>query len=105
MSTEYIYFQKGQYKVYFVTQTLPKMFIMIYTVQVCIYIILFPGLGYCTCCYRLLSRRLDRCDRVIQDESSDPNGGNMCSFSGATCMSRVRHNANYVPYAQIRFDL
>ena len=30
---------------------------------------------------RPLSRRLDRCDRVIQNESSDPNGGNMCSFS------------------------
>ena len=49
--------------------------------------------------YRPLSRRLDRCDRVIQKESGDPNGGNMCSFS------RVRHNAHYVPYAQIRFDL
>ena len=31
--------------------------------------------------YMLLSRRLARCDRVIQNESSDPNGGNMCSFS------------------------
>ena len=29
----------------------------------------------------------------------------MCSFSGATCTSRVRHNADYVPYAKIRFDL
>ena len=29
----------------------------------------------------------------------------MCSFSGATGTSRVRHNARYVPYAQIRFDL
>ena len=54
---------------------------------------------------RPLSRRLDRCDRVIHNESGDPNGGNMCSFSGATCTSRVRHNADYVPYAQIRFDL
>ena len=35
--------------------------------------------------YRPLSRRLDRCDRVIHNESGDPNGGNMCSFSGATC--------------------
>ena len=52
-----------------------------------------------------LSRRLDRCDRVIQNESSDPNAGNMCSFSGATCTSRVRHNASYVPCAQIRFAL
>ena len=54
---------------------------------------------------RPLSRRLDRCDRVIQKESGDPNGGNMCSVSGATGTSRVRHNAHYVPYAQIRFDL
>ena len=55
--------------------------------------------------YRPLSRRLDRCDRVIQKESGDPNGGNMCSFSWATGTSRVRHNADYVPCAQIRFDL
>ena len=55
--------------------------------------------------YRPLSRRLDRCDRVIQKESGDPNGGNMCSFSGATGTSRVRHKAHYVPYTQIRFDL
>ena len=54
---------------------------------------------------RPLSRRLDRCDRVIHNESGDPNGGNMCSLSGATCTSRVRHNADYVPYAKIRFDL
>ena len=27
--------------------------------------------------YRPLSRRLDRCDRVIQDESDDSNGGNV----------------------------
>ena len=37
--------------------------------------------------HRPLSRRLDRCDRVIHNESGDPNGGNMCSFSGATCTS------------------
>ena len=55
--------------------------------------------------YRPLSRRLDRCDRVIQKESGDPNGGNMCSFSWATGTSRVRHNADYVPCAQICFDL
>ena len=24
----------------------------------------------------------------------------MCSFSGATCTSRVRHNADYVPHAK-----
>ena len=29
----------------------------------------------------------------------------MCSFSWATGTSRVRHNADYVPCAQIRFDL
>ena len=58
----------------------------------------FPG-------HRPLSRRLDRCDRVIHNESGDPNGGNMCSLSGATCTSRVRHNEDYVPYAKIRFDL
>ena len=55
--------------------------------------------------HRPLSRRLDRCDRVIQKESGDPNGGNICSFSWATGTSRVRHNADYVPCAQIRFDL
>ena len=33
-------------------------------------------------CHRPLSRRLDRCDRVIHNESSDPNGGNMCRFQG-----------------------
>ena len=38
--------------------------------------------------HRPLSRRLDRCDRVIHNESGDPNGGNMCSFSGAMCTSR-----------------
>ena len=38
--------------------------------------------------HRPLSRRLDRCDRVIQKESGDPNGGNMCSFSGATGTSQ-----------------
>ena len=40
--------------------------------------------------YRPLSRRLDRCDRVIQKESGDPNGGNnlLCvRFHGR----RVRH--------------
>ena len=58
-----------------------------------------------TSLYRPLSRRLDRCDRVIHNESGDLNCGNMCSFSGATCTSRVRHNADYVPYAKIRFDL
>ena len=27
--------------------------------------------------HRPLSRRLDRCDRIIQDESGDSNGGNV----------------------------
>ena len=27
--------------------------------------------------YRPLSRRLDRCDRIIQNESRDPSGGNV----------------------------
>ena len=30
-----------------------------------------------TLSYRPLSRRLDRCDRVIQDEVGDSNGGNV----------------------------
>ena len=36
------------------------------------------GLAVCveTDSYRPLSRRLDRCDRVIQDETGDSNGGN-----------------------------
>ena len=39
---------------------------------------------------RLLSRRLDRSDWVIQNESGYPNGGNIC-----VCFQRrrVRHNA------------
>ena len=31
--------------------------------------------------YRPLSRRLDRCDRVIQNESRDPFGGNVYYFT------------------------
>ena len=49
--------------------------------------------------HRPLSRRLDRCDRVIHNESGDPNGGNMFSFSGATCTSRVRHKTRDVHVA------
>ena len=41
-----------------------------------------------------LSRRLDRCDRVIQNESRDPNGDNVCLFSAVTCRL-LRHNANF----------
>ena len=37
---------------------------------------------------RLLSRRMDRCDRMIQNESSDPNGGNVCLSSAVTCTSQ-----------------
>ena len=40
--------------------------------------------------YRPLSRRLDRCDLVIQNESSDPSGGNMCSFSRVMRMSQCK---------------
>ena len=40
--------------------------------------------------YRPLSRRLDRCDRMIQNESRGPNGGNMCLFSAATCTSQCK---------------
>ena len=40
--------------------------------------------------YRPLSRRLDRYDHMIQKESSDPNGGNVCLFSAATCMSQCK---------------
>ena len=32
---------------------------------------------YDLCCNRPLSRRLDRCDRVIQRDAKDPFGGNM----------------------------
>ena len=38
--------------------------------------------------YRPLSRRLDRCDRMIQNESRYSNGGNVCLFSAATCTSQ-----------------
>ena len=69
--------------------------------------------------HRTLSRHLDRCDRVIQNESSNPNGCNVCLFSAVMCTSqcklranahyfrsvRVRHNATHVTYPQIRFDL
>ena len=40
---------------------------------------------------RPLSRRLDRCDRMIQNGSRDPgNGGNVCLFSAVTCMSQCK---------------
>ena len=39
---------------------------------------------------RPLSRRLDRCDRMIQNESRNSNGGNVRLSSSATCMSQ-RH--------------
>ena len=48
-----------------------------------------------------VSRRLDRCDRVIQNESRDPTGGKCVCFQ----RRRARRNANYVPHAQICFDL
>ena len=66
----------------------------------CSYVLPIPGTNLCSLCCgnRPLSRRLDRCDRVIQKESGDPNAAICVRFS------RVRHNAHYVPYAQIRFD-
>ena len=51
--------------------------------------------------HRPLSRRLDRCDRMIQIESMYPNLAMCACFQ----QRHVRHNANYVPYSQIRFDL
>ena len=50
---------------------------------------------------RPLSRRLDRCDRMIQNESRTQTAAICVCF----LRRRVRHNANYVPYVQIRFDL
>ena len=41
-------------------------------------------------CYRPLSRRLDRCDRMIQNESKVPSGGNVNLFSAATCTSQCK---------------
>ena len=40
--------------------------------------------------YRPLSRRLDRCDRVIQNQSRHPNGGNVRLFSAVTSMSQCK---------------
>ena len=37
-----------------------------------------------------LSWRLDRCDRMIQSESRDPNSGNVRLFSAATCTSQFK---------------
>ena len=39
---------------------------------------------------RPLLRHLDRCDRMIQNESRDPNSGNMCLFSAVTCTSQCQ---------------
>ena len=36
-----------------------------------------------------LARRLDGCDRVIQNEASDPNEGNVCLFSAAGAPGRT----------------
>ena len=50
-------------------------------VRVCVNIDVFLALLYYhdqdAKSYRPLSRRLDRCDRVIQNESRDPFGGNV----------------------------
>ena len=40
--------------------------------------------------YRPLSRRLDHCDRIIQNESRDSNIGNMYLFSAVTCTSHCK---------------
>ena len=37
-----------------------------------------------------LSRRPDRCDRVIQNEFNDPNGSNVCLFLAATYTSQCK---------------
>ena len=39
---------------------------------------------------RPLSQCLDRCDRMIQNESSNQNGSNVCLFSATTCMSQCK---------------
>ena len=39
---------------------------------------------------RPLSRRLNRCDRMIQNEFRDSNGGNMRTFSAVTCTSQCK---------------
>ena len=44
-----------------------------YTVEIACFAITFAYVE----AYRPLSRRLDRCDRVIQNESRDPFGGNV----------------------------
>ena len=41
--------------------------------------------------HRPLSRCLDRCDRMIQNESRDPNGGNVCLFSAATSQNDAQN--------------
>ena len=40
--------------------------------------------------HRPLSRRLDRCDRMIQNESRYSNGGNVRLFTAATCTSQCK---------------
>ena len=47
--------------------------------------------------YMPLSRRLDRCDRMIQTSPATQTPVMCVCFQ----RRRVRHNANYVPYAQI----
>ena len=39
---------------------------------------------------RPLSRRLNRCDRMVQNESRDSNGGNVRLFSVAMCTSQCK---------------
>ena len=40
--------------------------------------------------HRPFSRRLDRCDRMIQNEYRDSNGGNVPLFTAATCTSQCK---------------
>ena len=39
---------------------------------------------------RYIGLYLDRCDRMIRNESRDPNGGNVCLCSTATCRPTSR---------------
>ena len=44
-------------------------------------------------CNMPLWRCLDCCDRMIQNESRDPNGSNVCLFSAASCTSQCNLRA------------
>ena len=40
--------------------------------------------------WRDIGLYFDRCNRMIQNEFRDPNGGNVCLFSAATCTSQCK---------------